>query len=417
MVIKRWAVALMVIGLFVIPMFAQYPSDAGGYGKRGKGFGGPGGGMPGGGMPGGGMPGGYGGPGGGGGWDPSQMANMLFQGKDAITANDVPEQFRGMFDRYVQRMGITDGRITRAQFDAYQQQRQAQRAGGMMAGMTPGGGASPGGPGAPGATPPNPDSIAEGWFRRLDRDRDGVLSGDEIPNELKLELDKWDTNKNGTIELEEFKPWVAARMRANILDNSMLQQAAPAQEEPADEPDRKPTIYRKGKLPKELDWFEKLDTDGDGQIGLYEWRAAKRPWKEFKEMDLNGDGFITVEEAMLYVKLHQPRTGGDTALAGNFPANGGPPGGMPVGAFQGFGPPGGMQRGNWGGPPAGGMNFNMTGGPPGGMQRGNWPGGRPQGVPGFQRPDGGDSKGGDMQPRDPGSRMKGFSKKDRGNNN
>ena len=215
MVIKRWAVALMVIGFFVVPMWAQFPPDSnGGYGGKRMKFGG----FPGGGMPGGGMPGGYGGPGGGGGWDPNQMANMLFQGKDAITANDVPEQFRGMFDRYVQRMGITDGRITRAQFDAYQQQRQAQRAGGMMAGMTPGGGQTPGGPGMPGAMPPNPDSMAENWFRRLDRDRDGVLSGDEIPNELKLELDKWDTNKNGTIELEEFKPWAAARLRAMMLD-------------------------------------------------------------------------------------------------------------------------------------------------------------------------------------------------------
>jgi hypothetical protein len=410
MVIKRWAVAVIVIGLFVIPMFAQYPSDATGGGKRMK-FGGPSGGMPGGGMPGGfgGMPGG--------GFDPSQMANMLFQGKDAITANDVPEQFRGMFDRYVQRMGITDGRITRTQFDAYMQQRAAQR------GMTPGGGPTPGGPGGPGAMRQNPADRAEEIFRMLDRDRDGVLTGNEIPDALKLELEKWDTNKNGVIELDEFKAYFAARMQAMALDrqNNMLDPGT-MPEDPADEPDRKPTIYRKGKLPKELDWFEKMDTDGDGQIGLYEWRKAnpKRSIEEFKQMDLNGDGFITVEEAMLYVKLHAPHKTDDTALAGNFPNNGG---GMPGGFNRGAGFPGG-------GMPVGGMNFNMTGGgmPGGGMPRGNWPGGGgmprgnwPSGGQGFQRPDAGaaDSKGGDnsTQPRDPGSRTKGFSKKDRGNNN
>ncbi|HEV3143731.1 MAG TPA: EF-hand domain-containing protein [Gemmataceae bacterium] len=403
MLIKRWTVAVIAIGLLVIPMWAQYPSGDYGGGKR-KSFGGPGGGMPGG------MPGGYGGMPGGGGWDPNAMANMLFQGKDAVTANDVPEQFRGMFDRYVQRMGITDGRLTRAQFDAYQQQRAAQK--GMMTNMTPGGGLTPGGPGGPGgpgATPPNPDSRAEDIFRMLDRDRDGVLSGNEIPDVLRQELEKWDANKNGVIELDEFKAWYVARMQARMFDRQLSQDQPIPNDEPGDEPDRKPTIYRKGKLPKELDWFERMDTDGDGQIGLYEWRKAGRKVKDFQEMDLNGDGFITVEEAMLYAKLHKPQgSGDDTALAGNFP------GGMPGGNFPGAG----FQRGA--GMPGGNgaFNFNMGQfGPPGGMQpRGNWPGG-----PGPRGPRGSDStdtsKGGDnsnIPPRD-GTRTKGFSKKDRGN--
>ncbi|HLW65550.1 MAG TPA: hypothetical protein VKS79_09545 [Gemmataceae bacterium] len=419
MAIKRWAVAIMVIGLFVIPMFAQYPTDGGG-GNRFKSFGG---GTPGG-TPsgyGGAMPRGFGGPGGGGGWNPSQFVDMIFQGKDAININEVADpQMRGRLERAVQSMGITDGRVTRTQYEQYLQQRMAQRGMGMAPGTAPGGAATPGGPGGspggPAGMAMNPDSMAEGLFRRLDRDRDGVLSGDEIPNELKLELDKWDTNKNGTIELEEFKPWFAARMAARQQDWNNMQQMAPAQEEPADEPDRKPTIYRKGKLPKELDWFEKLDTDGDGQVGLYEWRQAKRSIKEFKEMDLNGDGFITVEEAMFYVKLHTPHpAGGDTAIAGNFPNNGGGPGGPMPGAF---GP--GFNRGAM---PA---SFNISGnGPPAGMQRNwggnNWgAGNRPSfgGPGGFQRPDaGGDTKGGDgsMQLRDPSSRMKGYGKKDRGN--
>lgn len=60
---------------------------------------------------------------------------------------------------------------------------------------------------------------------------------------------------------------------------------------------------RYGKLPKGLpDWFVKLDTDKDGQIGLYEWLAAKKPTKEFLEMDLNGDGLLTAEEYLRWKK-------------------------------------------------------------------------------------------------------------------
>jgi lysophospholipase L1-like esterase len=44
------------------------------------------------------------------------------------------------------------------------------------------------------------------------------------------------------------------------------------------------------------DWFRQLDTDGDGQIGLYEWRASGRPLDEFQRLDRNQDGFLTADE-------------------------------------------------------------------------------------------------------------------------
>jgi hypothetical protein len=55
------------------------------------------------------------------------------------------------------------------------------------------------------------------------------------------------------------------------------------------------------------DWFTKLDRDGDGQVGLYEW-PKDRPLQQFLDMDRNGDGFITIEEAMRFFKIKEPKS-------------------------------------------------------------------------------------------------------------
>jgi hypothetical protein len=50
--------------------------------------------------------------------------------------------------------------------------------------------------------------------------------------------------------------------------------------------------------PKLPPWFREYDGDGDGQISLYEWRAAGQPVARFLEMDFNGDGFLTPDEVL-----------------------------------------------------------------------------------------------------------------------
>jgi Ca2+-binding EF-hand superfamily protein len=50
------------------------------------------------------------------------------------------------------------------------------------------------------------------------------------------------------------------------------------------------------------EWFKKLDTDEDGQISLREWREGGKKLDEFRKYDLNGDGFITVDEIIRVVR-------------------------------------------------------------------------------------------------------------------
>jgi hypothetical protein len=42
--------------------------------------------------------------------------------------------------------------------------------------------------------------------------------------------------------------------------------------------------------------YSDVDTDRDGQVGLYEWKQARRPLAQFTQLDLNKDGFLTPRE-------------------------------------------------------------------------------------------------------------------------
>src|SRR5262249_38616872 len=144
------------------------------------------------------------------------------------------------------------------------------------------------------------------------------------------------------------------------------------------------------------------DKDGDGQVALYEWKAAGQPLDRFLAMDRNGDGFLTAEEVLRYEAEQNKGRGGNGMVA----SNGNGPGGLGRGNFGGgfgqgspgaFGPPGGFgqgqQPGGFGqgndrgfGPPPGG-NFgpgggNGPGGDPRQFRRGGGGGGRPDGQQG-----------------------------------
>ncbi len=154
---------------------------------------------------------------------------------------------------------------------------------------------------------------AKRMFLQFDLNGDGVLSTEEMPDSLRGERARWDTDRNGFIDVNEYGAYyeghlhslshevASGQIELGLKRGGPAMSTAPAMNTvPAnlEDPDR-PAVYRAGQLPAGLPgWFVKLDTDRDGQVALYEWRNNGRPIKEFLTMDPNNDGFITVEELM-----------------------------------------------------------------------------------------------------------------------
>jgi Ca2+-binding EF-hand superfamily protein len=238
---------------------------------------------------------------------------------------------------------------------------------------TPGMGRGPGGMGrgGPGGGQGNSlDDFVQKQFQRYDKNGDGLLNSDEMPDNLKAELDKWDTDKNGFIDLNEFKAWMQARIQQRVLErNDENKDSTDSTEE------RKPPVaYRRGTLPKELPaWFSEMDTDQDAQIGLYEWKVSGRSLDEFTKIDRNGDGFLTVDEVLRY-EVSQgrgPQTApGGLADGGSYSFDNGTAPAMGLAPGAGFG------GNNWGNAGGGRPTMFTPGGNNGdrGGRRGGWGG-------------------------------------------
>jgi Ca2+-binding EF-hand superfamily protein len=361
--------------------------------------------------------------------DPDAFFNRLSKGKDVIDRSELQGFEVMIFDRMAQSAGITNGKMTRDQFKAASETMRAQRG---FGGSTPDGKSvitvTPGGSSNSGQST---DQRTEERFRRYDKNNNGVLEFDEMSEGLKSVLSQYDTNKNGVIELNEYKAYMNDRMQQRQQEaGSRSPGAVPGQPSVdgslpspiesgsrVEEEDRRPVVYRVGKLPKELPgWFEQMDTDKDGQVGLYEWVKGGRSPAEFKSMDRNDDGFLTADEVLVYVRNQKRTDSSDTAVASVGDSRGdvrfGAPGAGPSGfGSAGFGPGRGpMMWGNRGGT-GGESRMEMRG------MRGEGSGpGR-----GFNRPDRGDRSergfappGGDRSERGFGRRDRGGDRPDRG---
>jgi hypothetical protein len=258
-------------------------------------------------------------------FDPDQLFNLVARGQDVIRVNELDPMARAMFDRFASRLGLGGNEITRDQFrtamDRVRQGALSGESGGMSFRMMPGSGS--GGPmglqfGTPGGGFGDSDRRMEEYFKRLDVNEDGELENDELIGDrvveaLQAERDKYDTNHNGAIDLAEFKAYFLARNGPQ--DGMFRGPEAPG----LDGERRRPTLIRGNNLPRDFP-YASLDTDADGQIGLYEWKVSGSRVSEFVKMDKNSDGFLTVDEYYGWRKEEAQKNGSfsDQFVRGGF---------------------------------------------------------------------------------------------------
>lgn len=353
---------LLLFGIVAIILApAETTGQPGGFGKgKGKGGGGPGGG---GGFGGGGMM-----------QDPNAMFDYLAKGRQFFQISET-KTLANPLSQYAQERRITNGQITRQQFLDFQDWRAKQQAAGG-GGQNPGGfGGNPGGGGfggfgnkkgnfeMKGGGPPtnDPEVInqrADEEFRKRDENGDGRLTPQEASDKLRRDFARFDTDGSGTIDITEYRSYFASRTQGGGDEN----RGAAAIIIEAEDLDAKPVVFRAGaggKMPAGLpSWFMELDTDKDGQVALYEWRRSGKAFDEFSNWDLNGDGFITPEEALRQQTVIAKTTRGSMGAM----AFGGEEGGEGrKKGFKGFGGEGGGFKGFGGGEGGGFKGFGGEG--------------------------------------------------------
>jgi hypothetical protein len=280
------------------------------------------------------------------------------------------------------------------------------------------------------------DQIKQMMASRYEVDPAGRISFAAAQNgrgNLREQFTQYDMNRDGFIDANEYRGILAARMGGGggFGGNNNFQPGMNGGMPPGggwnggqpggwggsmppgndrtnrkrDEEEEKPVVYRFGNMPKEVpSWFEQLDGDKDGQVGLYEWRAARRSTSDFEDFDLNGDGYVTAEEWLRKQRMDLTKREEEEHMAKPVGVNASNSGRGSGGGFGGRGFGGGGTPGGFGSPPAmGGTSqdrgsssgrnpFTGAGGPPGGgrgagAERGS------RGGPGGERGSRGETSG------------------------
>ena len=130
---------------------------------------------------------------------------------------------------------------------------------------------------------------SRGLFDLLDTDRDGRLSVRELRGAVKL-LDQFDVDKKGYITKDDLPKSYALTIRRGPASQGALGGIAALY-----------SIGDKSDAPREATrgplWFRKMDRNADGDVSRREFLGTD---EQFRAIDTDGDGLISVEEAERY---------------------------------------------------------------------------------------------------------------------
>lgn len=277
---------------------------------------------------------------GGGKMDPGQMFDTwLAKGKGYIVISETMFG-RQELEAFAKKVGITDDKITRDQYIRYSEMRDqireelkasgalqtpgkkgggfggppTEKKGGFGGPPTEKKGGFGGPPAEKGGGPPLGKKAdektvdrGEALFRNYDRNGDSYLTEDEIrqTQNFKNDWQKWDADKDGKINLDEWLAYFKTRDQQPRPDEGKKKVDRPSASSSGGievitiEDLTRTDYWRAGKLPDGLPaWFKECDKNQDGQVALYEWRAAGKPIAEFLALDRNDDGLLTPDEVL-----------------------------------------------------------------------------------------------------------------------
>jgi len=163
-------------------------------------------------------------------------------------------------------------------------------------------------PGPPDGAPGGPDKahvreIAEGILGRLDKNGDGLLTGDEIPKDGRIDFAKADRNGDGAIDLFEITLTITERVGREGGGPQMIVRRLKQMDANGD------GVIEKAEWQGPPERFDAIDADHDGKITEAEVKAAlgamgggdgrwmdKTADAAFRRFDANDDGKITSDE-------------------------------------------------------------------------------------------------------------------------